>query len=473
MLKRVLRKSRWLMVLVAIFVSAACQTLLPDEKPALRPDVAWLLDADALSHEITPDWWNAFGSGQLQALVQRGLQDNPDLRISAERLYQAELEVNIAGASLWPGVGFTAQTGGSRSRSEGDEWQSTDNSRVGVQASYQIDLWGRLAAERLAVDALLDATRFDHDAARLELVSTIAASWFNWLGLQERLATARENIRIAERILAIVDARFRFGTASSADLARQKGNLLAQESAVLPLALQARQTRAALATLIGAPPHALALDKEHLLDITLPEIWAGIPSDLLTRRPDIASMEAQLAMANADVMAARAALLPGLELGASAGRSSAARWALTAPVDTVGWSLSLAQTLFDHGRRRHLVNISKSRRVALVEQYRKVILNALQETELAVDQVLTFEQQEHLQQEIIDHAQRALRLTEIRYQEGNENLLALLEAQRGLFQAQDQQIQLRQARLNALVDLFRVLGGGWDADREAGEYQEG
>lgn len=460
------------MAFMIIVLGAGCQTV-PPEKTAPDVNIAWPGDMEALPQEITPDWWNAFGSPQLQQLVQLGLQDNPDLRIAAERIYQAELEVNIAGASLWPGIGLIAQTGGNRSRADGGQWQSTETSRAGLQASYQVDLWGRLAAERFAFDALLDATRYDHDAVRLELVSSIASSWFNWLGLQERLATARENIRIAERILVIVDARFRYGTASSADLARQKGNLLTQESAVLPLELQARQTRAALATLAGLPPQALALDEENLLSIALPDIRAGIPSDLLTRRPDVASMEAQLAMASANIRVARAALLPGLELGASAGRSSATRWALTAPVDTVGWSLSLAQTLFDSGRRRNLVRISESRRVALVEQYRKVILNALQETDRAVDQVLTFQQQERMQREIIDHAQRALRLTEIRYREGNENLLVLLEAQRGLFQAQDQQIQLRQARLIALVDLFRVLGGGWNADREAAEYQDG
>lgn len=454
-------------ILLATTLLSACQNLPYDKASPVSLVGDWNNNLTTVSVDnIAPDWWNAFGSLQLHKLVITALRENPDLRIAAERIYQAELQVNIADASLWPAIGVSAQRSSNRSRTDGSQWQRSEISRIGFSAAYEIDFWGRLAAQRYAFSAELDATRFDYDTVLLGLVSGVASGWFNWLGIQERLATSQENIRIAERILNVVDARYRYGSATAADLARQRANLLVQESALLPLQLQAQQTRAAIAVLLGIPPHQLQLEQERLLEMALPEIATGIPSDLLTRRPDLASMEAQLEVANTNVAAARAALLPAFELGAGATRTSPARLAFTTPADSLSWSISLAQSLFDRGRRRNLVKVTQSQRVAQVEQYRKLILNAVQETDLAVAEVISLQKQEAAQATIVELSQRALDLTEVRYREGSDSLLTLLEAQRSLFQAQDQQVQMRQGTLNAMVDLYRVLGGGWGSSAE-------
>jgi multidrug efflux system outer membrane protein len=301
----------------------------------------------------------------------------------------------------------------------------------------------------------------------LSVSGAVASAWFQWLTLQQRIASAEENIRIAERIAQIVQVRYENGVATAADVSRQRTNLLSQQSVLLPLQLQARQTRAAIAVLLGESPLTFELPADgRLLDLALPDVGEGIPADLLTRRPDLASVEAQLQAADADVAAARAALLPSVQLTASVARSSAALFSLSPPSDSMSWSLGLAQTLFNGGRLRNQVKLSESQRVALVEQYRKSILTALQEVADAFDRRAVSAEQEMRQQEILLEAERTLRLIEARYREGSDDLLNLLESQRTVFQARDQLVQQRQARLEAAVDLYLALGGGWELSQE-------
>src|SRR5690606_33317760 len=204
---------------------------------------------------------------------------------------------------------------------------------------------------------------------------------------------------------------------------------------------------------------------ERLMSLHVPEINAGIPTDLLTRRPDLASTEAQLQIADANVAVARAALLPSVQLTASANRSSPFLFSLSQPTDTLSWSLSLAQTLFSGGRLRNQVALSESQRVALVERYRADILTAVQEVNDALDRRAVTAELEQRQAQILAEAERTLRLVETRYREGSDDLLSLLDAQRTVFQARDQLAQQRLDRLNAVVDLYLALGGGWRLDQ--------
>ena len=333
---------------------------------------------------------------------------------------------------------------------------------AGLAAAYEVDLWGGISADVSGARADFRTTQYDEVAAELSINGAVASSWFQWLALQQRISSVEENIRIAERIAQIVQARYDNGVATAADVSRQKTNLLSQQSSLLPLQLQARQTRSALALLVGESPLNFAVQaNERLLDLMVPEVAEGIPADVLTRRPDLAAAEAQLQAADANVAAARAALLPGLQLTASAARSSAALFSLSPPADSLNWSVGLAQTLFNGGRLRNQVKLSESQRVALVEQYRKAILIALQEVADAFDRQAISMIQEENQNAILAEAERTLRLTEVRYKEGSEDLLSLLEAQRTVFQARDQLVQQRQARLEAAVDLYLALGGGW------------
>lgn len=410
---------------------------------------------------VEKDWWKTFESGQLTQLVEVAQQKNPDVIIASERVKQAELQMKIANASLFPSFSLNASSGEKRSKPDSGVWANSASTAAGVSANYEVDLWGGVMANRHAAKSNYKATAFSNEATRLSISAGVATAWFNYLALQERTLTAKKNIEIAERIQKIVDSLYRNGAATAADVAVQKTNLLSQQNALLPLQLQLDQTRAAIALLEGQIPQAYQLANEKFGDLKIPRLNAGVPADVITRRPDVASAEAQLQASSADVYAARTALLPGIQLGGNVGKTASELFSLNPAIQSAGWSLSLAQTIFAGGRVTNQVRISESRRVELLEQYRKVILTALQETDDALNRVNITEQQESNQQNIVAQATRSLKLNEDRYREGDVDLQTLLDSQRSFFQAQDVLVQQRLARLKATVDLYKALGGGW------------
>ncbi|RYY02970.1 MAG: efflux transporter outer membrane subunit [Gammaproteobacteria bacterium] len=410
---------------------------------------------------IENDWWKAFESTQLTQLVELAQKKNPDIIIASEHVRQAELQMKIANASLFPSLGLSASSGERRAKVDGGDWSNSGSTSAGLSANYEIDLWGGEMANRHAAGSSFRATQYANEASRLSIAAGVATAWFNYLALQERLETAKKNVEIAERIQRIVDSLYRNGAANAADVAAQRTNLLSQQNALLPLQLQLDQTRAAIALLEGQIPQAYQLANEKILDIKIPDIKAGVPADVITRRPDVASSEAQLQASSANVYAARIALLPSFSLSGNMGKSASELFALNPATQSAGWSLGIAQTIFAGGRYVNQIKISESRRVELVEQYRKVILTALQEVDDALNRVNITRQQEVNQQNIVEQSARSLRLNETRYREGEIDLQSLLDSQRSLFQSQDSLVQQRLARLKASVDLYKALGGGW------------
>lgn len=442
---------------------AACHSIDPIQRAEIPTSSTWnTLRESADVSAINSDWWKNFNSPELNRLIDLALEQSPDLRIATERVRQAELQMNSAGASLFPSLSLSGSSGSNRSRTEDEGgWRRGDSSRVSLGASYEVDLWGRVSASIVAAEAAFNESEYDFVSAQLSLTGGVASGWFQYLALQARLQTARENLRIAQRVNDIVEVRYQNGVASGADRARQRANLLSQQAMLLPLELQVRQTRAALAVLLGQVPQGFELREEGLLQLTIPEVTPGWPADVIALRPDIASSESQLRAADANVGAARAALLPSVQITASAGRAASSLFSLASPTDSTGWSVSLAQSLFDGGRLRNQWKISESRRIALVEEYRKTIYTALQEIDDALDRTQVNALQERSQQDIVAETRRSLALTEARYREGSDDLLLLLDAQRSLFQAEDSLVQQRLARLTTAVDLYKVLGGGW------------
>lgn len=458
----VMQIKRLSLVIASLLISACSSTQV--QKPNITyADNYSVTATQAVGENLVVDasWWKAFQSPALNELMQAAQQQSPDLLISAERVKQAELQMRIANASLFPSVSASASSGESRSKPDGSSNTRSETTRVGANISYEVDLWGGIAAERAAANADYDATRYDQDAASLSIKAAIASGWFQWLALRERIATANKNIAIAERVQKIVDARYKNGAATAADVAQQKTNLLTQRSSLLPLELQARQTQVALAILMGKTPQEFSLTAEELLELQVPQIAAGTPADLVTRRPDLAASEANLRAANANIHAARATLLPGISLSANTGKTASELFSLNPATQTSGWALSLAQTLFNGGRLVNQKRLSEARQSELLLQYHKAILIALQEVDNALVAADISLRQEASQQEIVANAERSLRLTEARYRAGTNDLLSLLDAQRSLFQAQDSLVQQRLARLNAAVDLYKSLGGGW------------
>jgi len=440
--------------------------------PQLKPDVpvagAWNEAAPAEAAAVSPTWWTSFGSPELQSLVAEALAGSPDLAIATERVRQAEAQVRVAGASLFPVVNASAGASGGRTSKVGGTGSAkaavVDSAAdVNLSASYELDLWGRNRAGVRSAESSAAASRFDRDAAQITLVSGVATSYFDVLALRARLAIARENLDIAQQVFDLVSARARNGAASALDVSRQEETVLSQKAALLPLEQQERQTLAALAVLVGRAPEGFDVKGTGITDLDVPAIDAGLPAELLVRRPDLASAEAQLAAANADVAAARAAMLPTITLTGSAGLASAALTSLTSAGATAAIQIaaSLLQPVFDGGRLRGQKAIAESRERELLETYRKAILSAFSDVEQALAGTSRLGQQEELQDEVQTRARESLRLAEIRYRGGADDLLTVLDAQRTLFSAQDQLAQIQLSRLQAAVSLYKALGGGW------------
>lgn len=440
---------------------AGCATP-PPEAPRSTPALpAMFSEAASGMDAVQPDWWNSFAAPELAALVEQAVAGNADLTIAAERVRQAELAMRNAGASLFPSLSGGVSTSDRYNDAPGSAGSSTGASALSLSASYEIDLWGRLAANVDSASASLQASRYDLQTVRLSVAGGVANAYFQVLALRVRLTIAQENLAIAERVFNVVQARYRNGAASALDVSRQRSTVLGQRAAIEPLQVQERQAVTALAILLGRYPQGFQVTGMPLDALAVPAVAAGLPSDLLLRRPDLASAEAQLLAADANVTAARAALLPSIQLSGSTGLASAALLSLANPSFSLGLTASVAQTLFDGGRLRNQVLINESQRRVLLENYRQSIHVALKEVEDSLANIARNRGQEEAQRAIRDEAQRSLRLAELRYREGVDDLLSTLDAQRTLFAAQDQLAQQRLARLTSAVDLYKALGGGW------------
>ncbi|HEX2441176.1 MAG TPA: efflux transporter outer membrane subunit [Methylomirabilota bacterium] len=463
---------RRVMAVALVASLSGCAIVSPQLKPEVPVAGGWNESAPADAAAVTPTWWTSFGSTELGALVAEALAGSPDLAIATERVNQAEAQVRVAGASLFPqlnlGGDASAHRSGSTTGTAAAVTESAGN--IGLTASYELDLWGKNRAGVRAAQSSAAASRFDRDTAQLTLVSGVATSYFNVLALRTRLAIARENLDTAQKVLDLVSARARNGAASALDVSRQEGTVSSQKAALLPLEQQERQTLAALAVLLGRPPEGFDVKATGITDLKVPSIDPGLPSTLLVRRPDLASAEAQLASANANVAAARAALLPSITLTGTAGLATAALTSLATGGATAaaGIAASLLQPIFDGGRLRGEKAVAESKERELVETYRKAILSSFADVEQSLAATSRLGQQEQLQEDVQTQAREAQRLAEIRYRGGADDLLTVLDAQRTLFSAQDQLAQIQLNRLQAAISLYKALGGGWSgADASA------
>lgn len=452
---------------------AACSTPPPPAADIQAPP-AWQGRSDPA--QALPDslWWRAFASPQLDLLVERARLNSHDLAAAAARVRQAQASAVIAGAPLLPEVQFGLDAsrrhlmrneGGDTldsSSSSNDRTTTTFGTRL--SASYEIDFWGGLRATRDSALYRLQASRFDRQTVELTLVSAVADSYLQGLALDEQLRIARLNLDNARDVLGLVEARERSGSATRLELAQQRSLVAAQERQ-LPLLEQRRQeNRIILATLLGEPVQNLPASRESIDGLRWPGIGSGIPSELLGRRPDIAAAEARLAAANANVQVARAAMLPRLVLGANLG-TGASTFAdvFDSPYSTL--TAGLTAPIFNNGRLSAQRDLASAQQQELLETYRTSIIAGFADVEKALNAIAGVERQRQWQDQEVEQARLAFDLAQQRYAAGAETLLTVLETQRTLYLAQDEQAQLRLQRLQGSVALYKALGGGWQAPR--------
>lgn len=416
------------------------------------------------------DWYRGFGSEELDALVDFAASHNADLAEAGERVAQADARARQAGAAILPSISADASgtyLAGRSAQGSGHELDWL----VMPAVSYEVDFWGKNRATAHAALLEAGASRAGRATVQLTILGGVADEYFHVLALRERTSVARSNQEAAQKILEAVEARFGAGLASPTDAALQKAARDRALIAVADLEQQEMQARAALALLLGRIPEDFQVSASSLEPLTEPPVSAGLPSELLTRRPDVAAAEANLRAASADLTAARAALFPSLALTAAAGVQNPALPATVLTIAGTGPSLALAanltQPIFDHGRLRARREEAAARERELLVAYRAAILAALVDVENALGALQQLDATRSFQQSSLTESERAFEGARLRYQHGAGDLLTLLEAQRVLYAARDQFIQYRLARLEARVALCKALGGGWQAPAAA------
>ncbi len=450
-------------------ILSAC-ALGSGEPPATAPVPAAFRATSASAAAAWPsaDWWRGFGSEELDRLMAEAKTKNLDIAAAAARVVQADAEVRVAGAGLLPTLDLSAGASRSRQSSSGLSSSSTPPDRnslnVGLDASYEIDFWGKNRAALESARSTAVASRFDQETVALGILASTADTYFQILTLQARLGIARDNLDIALRVLKAIQARISVGTATALDLAQQESVVATERVAIPPLQEQLEQTRNALAILLGRPPEELVVAGGDPAAIRMPAVAPGLPSELLTRRPDVRFAEAQLQAADADVRVARAAMFPSVQLTVQGGLESDALRSLFDPASELyNLAVGLTQPIFEGYSLEGQLLSQRGRYEELLQDYRKAVLSSFEDVENALVAVRQTTLQEKLQADAVAIARRAYTISEAQLRAGTVDLLTVLNTQQSLFQADDALAQARLARLQAYVGLFQALGGGWTA----------
>lgn len=453
-------------LLVCTATLAGCATEPTIERPddTIVAPAGWTQsatpgDADAATVKY-PDaqWWAAFASPELERLIAEAEANNPDLSVAAYRIAQAAAQAQSARSALYPAL----DAGASGSRSVRGEGAPSSSLSLDLSASYELDIWGENQANVDAAIANRIASEYDREAVALSLVAEVATTYLQYLSLNDRIATAEQVLDLSRQVLSLVQTQARVGTASQLEVAQQQLTVASLESAIPSLSLQRDQTRNALAALLGTTPGALTLTGTTLDDVVLPTVAAGLPSEVLERRPDLRSAEASIQAASANLEAAHAAMFPSIQLTGSAGLASDALKSLFQPAGFLtNLASGLSAPIFDAGRLAAAQDSAAAEEAIAIESYRAAVLAAFRDVEDALAAIRYNAELAEIEDRALTQARRAYNLASIQYQAGTADFITLLDAQRDLANQLDDQRQTRFDQLSATIDLFNALGGGW------------
>jgi NodT family efflux transporter outer membrane factor (OMF) lipoprotein len=444
-----------------------------DVPPAWQPDAPW--------HEAAPrdgalkgDWWRIFQDDTLNSLVDRALAGNQDLRVAAARLEQAHQQVTVARSGLFPWVGLSADAdrgkiSANRPLSEyGLPNYSTvqNNFDLGPTVSYEIDLFGRVRREVEGARASAQQAEADFENTRLLLTAQLATDYFALRELDAEIVVVRNSLDLQRGALGFIVSRHDLGFATGLDLAQQQALVDSSATQLELLVIQRAQFEHAIATLVGVPAPSFSIPAAPST-ASLPAIPVGVPSDLLQRRPDVASAERSMAAANARIGVARAAYYPSIELGSGFGEPNAG-WQSNAlstlfEAPSLLWSvgLSASQTLFDAGKTTANVRIASADYTAAVATYRQTVLTAMEEVENGITGLASLDRAVTQADASVKSAQDAFDIATDRYKGGVDTYLEMITAQQVLLGNQRQAVQVHGQQFATAVFLVKALGGSW------------
>ena len=447
--------------LVVVLALGGCTLFQPEqrEQRSLEVPGAWQQPqpgTPSAAAAFPARWWRAFNDPQLDALIDDALRTNNNLAAAGIRVQRAQLQAGLANTNLTPSVVGQTSTGRSYDLKRGGVAGSSSTSLVTL--SYELDLWGRLAAQRSAADWELKATESDRQATALSLVGTTAGLYWQVGYLNQRIVLSEAGMEDARRILELVRAKYAAGAVSGLDVAQAGQNLASQEAAHTQLLQQRVEARNALAILFDRPPETAAQEPSQLPNIALPTIDAGLPASLLSRRPDLRAAEQRLRGSLANVDATRTSFYPALSLTGSLGTSSTALGELLKnPVATLGAGLALP--FLQWNTARLTVAVSQTQYEEAVLGFRQSLYTALSEVENTLSSRTQLRDESEKLVVALQQAQRAENLSEVRYRAGATALQPVLDAKDRRRSAEVSLALNRLNQLNATMTLYKALGG--------------
>lgn len=464
-----------------LLLAAACMYAKPAEQEDMRVEIpeAWANDLTApggAAGEESGDsakhaqWWTSFGDERLDALVREVLLNNRELSGTFQRIHAAQAKAVIAGAEQYPWLGAGASAGRQRSvfigftGPDGKPFTSQTNSYgVSLDVSWELDLWGRIEAQKGAAQARLMATREDYLGLAWSLVAQTAKAWFTLREARAQVDLAKETVQSRQQSLDLVTERFRQGRRKALDvhlsrqqLARAKTNLSLREGLRTQACLQ-------LELLLGRYPRGAIEAVPGLPDLP-PMPHRGIPSEILARRPDLRTLQQNLLASRFDISQSRAELLPRISLTSSAGTRSDQLTDLVSG-DFMNWNLfgNLVEPLFQGGRLLAQIDIQEASYREALELYANRVLYAFGEVEAALAQAHWIEEQRKNAEVVLRESESAKEISDERYANGTVGILELLDSERSVFEAKSFLLDLWRQQLASRIDLHLALGGGFES----------
>lgn len=425
------------------------------------------------------DWWNEFNDPTLNRLIEEAVRANQTLEAAGARVLQARAARGITAAEFFPqtqqlnaGIDNNRASGSSINGS-GDRSFATDG--VSLDAVWELDFWGKYRRAIESSDAVLLATVADYQAVMVSLLADVASSYIQMRSFQERLALARENVKLQTETLELTRARFKAGAVSEFDVALAQALLSTTQALIPELQDGLTKTRLSLCTLLGRPP-------SDLVDLITPtgpvpappkSIAAGVPADLLRRRPDVRLAEHRAAAASALIGVAKADLFPAISIAGSTGfgASNYEFGSSSASLDDIfsagafqGFvGLRVSIPFLDYGRRENQVRVQDARFQETVAFYRQTVLNAAADVEAGLSTFLRASEQVEDLQSAVDAQQRSVDISLIQYRAGAIGVLQVNFTQTDLVTQQDSLAVAKASRSLGAVRAFRALGGGWES----------
>jgi multidrug efflux system outer membrane protein len=417
------------------------------------------------SDPLRTDWWRNFHSSELSALIEQARSNNFDIASAIANIEQAQAGITAANAALLPVVDGDASAQRARAASsDGHVGRGRNTFSLSASASYELDFWGKNAEALAGAKSTAQASIYDRDTVELTTIASVANAYFAILAAQDRLRIARDNVASASHILDLINNQFKAGTASGLNIAQQASLLDQQRASIPPLDLSIEQNKAAIALLVGRPPALVSIRGGGMGGIRSPAVAAGVPSQLMTRRPDIAQAQATLIAAHQDALSARAAQFPSISLTGQGGVESAALKSLFDPASGFySIAAGVTQPIFDGGTLRSAVERANGVQDASLAAYRKTVVQAFVDVENALASVRQLTRQEALQRDVVTSSRKAYDISEEQLRGGTVDLVTVLQTEQTLFSAQDTLAQVQLSRLQALISLHQALGGGWTA----------